>query len=67
MGRNQRTLPLVMLALVTSAIIAAPADLYAARSSRPTAVAIPDMKSVAGRWSGILYGRLERFSDYGKA
>jgi hypothetical protein len=57
MRRHRRTLPLVMLALVTSAIIAAPADLYAARPSRPTAVAIPDMKSVAGRWSGILYGR----------
>jgi hypothetical protein len=57
MGRCQRTLPLVMLALVTSVIIAAPADLYAAKPSRPTAVAISDMKSVAGRWSGILYGR----------
>jgi hypothetical protein len=57
MGRYQRTLPLVMLALVTSAIIAAPADLYAAKPTRPTAVAISDMKSVAGRWSGILYGR----------
>jgi hypothetical protein len=57
MGRYQLTLPLVMLALLTSAIIAAPIDLYAARPSRPTAEAISDMKSVAGRWSGILYGR----------
>jgi hypothetical protein len=38
-------------------MIAAPTDLYAAKPSRPTAVAIADMKSVAGRWSGILYGR----------
>jgi hypothetical protein len=57
MGRYQRTLPLVMLALVTSAIITAPTDLYAAKPTHPTAVAISDMKSVAGRWSGILYGR----------
>ena len=57
MGRYQRTMLLVMLALVTIAIIAAPADLYAARPTQPTAVVISDMKSVAGRWSGILYGR----------
>jgi hypothetical protein len=57
MGRYQRTLPLVMLALVTIAMIAAPADLYAARPTQPTAVAISDMQSVVGRWSGILYGR----------
>jgi hypothetical protein len=57
MGRYQRTLLLVMLAPVIIAMIAAPADIYAARPTQPTAVAISDIKSVAGRWSGILYGR----------
>jgi hypothetical protein len=47
----------VLLALVASAVITVPADLYAAQRSRPTAVAIQEMKGVAGRWSGILYGR----------
>lgn len=47
----------VMLVLVASGMIAVPSDLFAAKRSSPTAVAIQDIKSVAGRWSGILYGR----------
>jgi hypothetical protein len=57
MGRCQPIFAFVMLALMASAIIAVPADLLAAKRSSPTAVAIPDIKSVAGRWAGILYGR----------
>jgi hypothetical protein len=57
MGRRQPTFMFVMLALMAGAIIAVPADLLAAKRSSPTAVAIPDIKSVAGRWAGILYGR----------
>jgi hypothetical protein len=57
MRRCQRTFVVVILALVASAVIATPPDLYAAKHSRPAAIAIPDIKSVAGRWSGILYGR----------
>ena len=54
MGRRQRIFVLVMLALVASATITVPADLFAAKRSSPTAVAIPDVKSVAGRWAGTL-------------
>ena len=57
MGRRQPTFVWVMLALMAGAMIAVPADLLAAKRSSPTATAIPDIKSVAGRWSGILYGR----------
>lgn len=57
MGSHRAAFVLVILALVGSAIIVAPADLYAAKRSRPTAVAISEFKNVAGRWSGILYGR----------
>lgn len=57
MGTYQRILVLVMLAMATGAMLAVPTDLYAARGGSPTPVAISDMKSVAGRWSGILYGR----------
>jgi len=57
MGRCPRIVGFVALVLVISAIIAVPVDLYAARGASPTAVAISDIKSVAGRWSGILYGR----------
>jgi hypothetical protein len=57
MGRRQPTFMFVMLALMASAIVAVPADLLAAKRSSPTAVAIPDIKSVAGRWAGTLYGR----------
>ena len=57
MGSHRAPFVLVMLALVGSAIIVAPADLYAAKRSHPTAVAISEFKDVAGRWSGILYGR----------
>jgi hypothetical protein len=57
MGSHQPTIVFVMLALIASAIIVVPAGLYAAEQSRPAAVSIPDIKSVAGRWSGILYGR----------
>jgi hypothetical protein len=57
MERCHRTFVVVMLALVASAVIAVPTELSAAKQSRPTAVAIPDIKSVAGRWSGVVYGR----------
>lgn len=57
MGSHQPTIVFVMLALIASAIIVVPAGLFAAERSRPAAVFIPDIKSVAGRWSGILYGR----------
>jgi hypothetical protein len=57
MGSQRATFVLVMLALVGSAMIVVPADLYAAKRSHPTAVAITDVKNAAGRWSGILYGR----------
>jgi hypothetical protein len=57
MGRRQSTCVIVMAALIASAVIAVPTDLYAATRSSPTAVAIPDLKDVVGRWSGILYGR----------
>jgi hypothetical protein len=57
MRRWQRTFVVVILVLVASAVLATPADLYAAKRSRPAVVAIQDLKSVAGRWSGILYGR----------
>jgi hypothetical protein len=43
--------------LMIGAMIMAPAELSAARGPSPTSVAISDLKSVAGRWSGILYGR----------
>jgi hypothetical protein len=57
MGRYQPTIVCVMLALIASTIIVVPADLFAAEPSRLAAVPIPDIKSVAGRWSGIVYGR----------
>jgi hypothetical protein len=57
MGRRQRTVVLMMLAMAVCAVIIVPADLFAAKRSSPTTVAIPDLKSVAGRWAGILYGR----------
>ena len=57
MRSHQPTIVFVMLALVASAVILVPADPFAAERSRPAAVSIPDIKSVAGRWSGILYGR----------
>jgi hypothetical protein len=57
MGRRQPTVVWVMLTLIACAIIAVQADVYAAKRSSPTAVPIQDIKSVAGRWSGILYGR----------
>jgi hypothetical protein len=57
MGQHRQTIVFVMLALVASTVLAVLGELYAADRSRPTAVAIPDIKSVAGRWSGILYGR----------
>ena len=57
MGSYQPTIVFVMLTLIASAIIVVPAILFAADRSRPAAVPIPDIKSVAGRWSGILYGR----------
>jgi hypothetical protein len=57
MGQRRETMVLVMLALVASAVLAVFGELHAADRSSPTAVAIADIKSVAGRWSGILYGR----------
>jgi hypothetical protein len=57
MRRWQRTFVVVILALMASAALATPADLHAAKRSHPAAVAIQDIKGVAGRWSGILYGR----------
>jgi hypothetical protein len=57
MGSHQPTIVFVMLALIASANIVIPAGLFAAEQSRPVAVSIPEIKSVAGRWSGILYGR----------
>jgi hypothetical protein len=57
MRKRRHPFVFVMLALMASGVIAVPTDLYAAQRSSPTAVAIPDVKSVAGRWSGILYGR----------
>jgi hypothetical protein len=46
-----------MLAFMTGMLIASSTELDAASRSRPTPVAISDIKSVAGRWSGILHGR----------
>jgi hypothetical protein len=57
MGRYLRRSGWVALALVIGGMVVAPVELYAAGRSSPTAVSISDIKSVAGRWSGILYGR----------
>jgi hypothetical protein len=57
MIRRRRTFVRVMLALMTGMLIASSTELDAASRSRPTPVAISDIKSVAGRWSGILHGR----------
>jgi hypothetical protein len=46
-----------VLALVASVVIVVPVALYAASGSDPTATTIPDFRSIAGRWSGIVYGR----------
>jgi hypothetical protein len=57
MGKRLYPLVFVMLTLMASVVIGVPADLYGAQRSSPAVIAIPDIKSVAGRWSGILYGR----------
>jgi hypothetical protein len=57
MGKRRHPFVFVTLALIASAVTAVATDLYAAQGSSPTVVAIADIKSVAGRWSGILYGR----------
>jgi hypothetical protein len=57
MGRDRKVFLFMKLTLLAITVIAIPADLYAASRSRPTAVPIQDVNSVAGRWSGILYGR----------
>src|SRR5688500_3599427 len=57
MGQCRRACMSVVLALVASAGMIVPTDLYAASGSSPTAAALTDVKTVAGRWSGILYGR----------
>jgi hypothetical protein len=46
-----------VLALGASVVIAMPVALYAASGRDPTAVTIPYVQSIAGRWSGIVYGR----------
>jgi len=57
MRPNRRLFVLVMLTLMASVSFAIPTHLMAGTPSRPTAVAIVDIPSIAGRWSGILYGR----------
>ena len=57
MRRPQKAIVWGTLALMTSIVVATSTGLRAASRSSPTAVAISDIKSVAGRWSGILYGR----------
>jgi hypothetical protein len=57
MGRDRKVFLFMKLTFLAITVIAMPADLYAASQSRPTAVPIQDVNSVAGRWSGILYGR----------
>jgi hypothetical protein len=57
MGRDRKIFLFMKLTLLAVAVIAIPADLYAASRSGPTVVPIQDVNSVAGRWSGILYGR----------
>jgi hypothetical protein len=57
MGRDRKIFLFLKLTLLAVAVIAIPADLYGASRSRPTAVPIQDVNSVAGRWSGILHGR----------
>jgi hypothetical protein len=57
MGRDRKIFLFLKLTLLAVVVIAIPADLYGASRSRPTAVPIQDVNSVAGRWSGILYGR----------
>jgi hypothetical protein len=54
---RQPIIVFIILAVIAATLVVAPADLFAAERSRPAAVAIPDIKSVAGRWSGILFGR----------
>jgi hypothetical protein len=57
MRRDRKIFLFLKLTLLAVVVIAIPADLYGASQSRPTAVPIQDVNSVAGRWSGILYGR----------
>jgi hypothetical protein len=57
MGRDRKVFLFMKLTLVAIMVIAIPAALYAASRSRPTAVPIQDVESVAGRWFGLLYGR----------
>jgi hypothetical protein len=57
MGRDRKIFLFLKLTLQAVVLIAIPADLYGASQSRPTAVPIQGVNSVAGRWSGILYGR----------
>jgi hypothetical protein len=45
------------LALAASVVIVVPVALHAASGPEATAVTIPDFRSIAGRWSGIVYGR----------
>jgi hypothetical protein len=54
---RQPIIVFMILAVIAGTLLVVPVDLCAAERSRPAAVSIPDIKSVAGRWSGILYGR----------
>ena len=55
MGRR-RLSPYVVI-LMASIVIAVVVGLDAAPQASPTPVGIQELKSVVGRWSGILYGR----------
>ena len=57
MGRDRGIFLVMKLTLLVVTVIAIPADLYAASRPPATVVPIQDVNSVAGRWSGILYGR----------
>jgi hypothetical protein len=57
MGKYLEVCLFMKVAMLAMMVIAMPTDLSAASRALPTAVAIQDVKSVAGRWSGIVYGR----------
>ena len=46
-----------VLALMAGVVIPVPVALYAAGGADPSATTIPDFRSIAGRWSGIVHGR----------
>ena len=57
MGRDRGIFMVMKLTLLAVTVIALSADLYAASRQQTAVVPIQDVNSVAGRWSGILYGR----------